>query len=88
MGEGRFRYRADILAALREHGVAPTGGSRPELIHEFVSDLYRFEIRRLRDRLLAREFPKKEYASRVIGLRNRYRVISIRANDWLDRQPQ
>ena len=85
MGESGFRYRADILAALREHGVAPTAASRPEMVHEFVSDLYRFEIRRLRDRLLAKEFPKKEYASRVIALRMRYRVISQRASDWIER---
>ncbi len=81
-----FHYRADVLDALLAHGVQPRETTRPELVHEFVSDLYRYEIRRLRARLLAKEFPKKEYAGRVIQLRLRYRIISMRAEDWLIRQ--
>lgn len=84
MGEGSYGYRPEVLEALRGHGVAPTGATRPELVHEFVSDLYRYQIRRLRDRLLAGEFPRKEYAGRVIALRMRYRVISMRATEWLE----
>jgi hypothetical protein len=78
-----FLYRADVLDALLAHGVRPTESTRPELVHEFVSDLYRYEIRRLRARLLANEFPKREYAARVIQLRMRYRVISMRPQEWL-----
>lgn len=78
-----FHYRLDVLDALLAHGVRPTDSTRPELVHEFVSDLYRYEIRRLRGRLLANDFPKKEYAGRVIELRMRYRVISMRAQEWL-----
>ena len=52
MGDpGPFRYRADVLAELIRHGVRPTERTRPELAHEFVSDLYRWELRALRDRL-------------------------------------
>jgi hypothetical protein len=79
-----FRYRPDVLAALEGHGVRPDSRTRPQLVHEFVSDLYRFEIRRLRSRLLQNAFPKKEYASRVIELRMRYRVISLRPDDWIE----
>jgi hypothetical protein len=82
----RFHYRADVLDALLAHGVQPRETTRPELVHEFVSDLYRYEIRRLRARLFAKEFPKKDYAGRVIQLRMRYRIISMRAEDWLIRQ--
>ena len=84
MGDSAFRYRAEVLEALRGHGVLPTPRTRPELVHEFVSDLYRFEIRRLRDQLLAGHFPRKEYAGRVIALRMRYPVISQRAHEWLE----
>jgi hypothetical protein len=80
------QYRPEVLEALLAHGVRPKPTTRPELVHEFVSDLYRYEIRRLRSRLLAAEFPKKEYADRVVQLRLRYRVISVRASDWLVRQ--
>ena len=80
---GPFRYRADVLDLLLTHGLRPTDRTRPELAHEFVSDLYRHELRRLRDRLLRREFPKREYFGRVVEVRERYRVIAIRPRDWL-----
>ena len=79
-----YAYRRDVLEALAEHGVRPTPATRPELVHEFVSDLYRFEIRRLREQLLAGKFPKREYADRVIALRMRYPIISQRAHEWLE----
>jgi hypothetical protein len=69
---------------LKGHGVCPTAHTPPELVHEFVSDLYRHELRRLRDRLLRHEFPKKEYYDRVVALRRRYAVISKRAGEWVE----
>jgi len=83
VSEPPFRYRADILTELASHGVRPTERTPPALVHEFVGDLYRHELRRLRDRLLKQEFPKREYADRVIELRRRYRVISWRPAEWL-----
>ena len=78
-----YTYRPDILAALLRHAVRPTSRTRPELVHAFVSDLYRYELRRLRDRLLRKEFPKHEYFGRVVELRKRYRVISMRPSEWV-----
>ena len=76
-------YRPEVLAALARHGVVPTPHTRPELVHEFVSDMYRHELRRLRDRLRRGEFPKTEYFGRVVDLRKRYAVISMRPGEWL-----
>lgn len=73
-----------MLAALLEYGVRPHAGTRPELVHEFVSDLYRHQLRRLRERLLRGEFPKREYADRVVALRRRYPIISLRPQEWLE----
>ena len=73
-----------ILDALLRYGARPTPATRPELVHEFVSDLYRHELRRLRDRLIAKEFPKAEYFGRVVALRNRYRIIAMRPTEWLE----
>ena len=78
-----YRYRSDILAELPRHGVCPTSATPPALVHEFVSDLYRYELRRLRDRLLRHDFPKREYYGRVVDLRRRYRLISIRPQEWI-----
>jgi hypothetical protein len=79
-----YRYRPDVLEQLRNHGVQPTSSTRPELVHEFVSDLYRFELRRLRDRLVRKEIPKAGYYDRVVELRKRYPLVSIKPEDWLE----
>ena len=81
---GPFRYRADVLARLWIHGVQPTERTPPELVRNFVRDLYKYEIRRLRERYLRREFPKAEYWSRVDALRKQYPVLALRAQDWID----
>ena len=75
--EGPFRYRTDVLAELARHGVQPTSYSNPELVRAFVRDLYRYEIRRLRERYLGREFPKGEYYDRVDRLRRTYPVLAL-----------
>jgi hypothetical protein len=78
-----YTYRADILAALMVHGVRPTPATDPQLVRDFVRDLYRYEIRRLRERYVRREFPKAEYSERVDALRRSYPELSLRAADWL-----
>ena len=77
LDRGPFRYRADVLEQLSRHGVHPSSHTRPELVREFVRDLYRYEIRQLRTRLLCQEFPRSEYASRVEHVRQRYPVLVL-----------
>jgi len=79
-----YRYRADVLEQLWRHGVQPTEGTRPELVHEFVSDLYRYELRRLRDRLVRGEIPKVGYYDRVVELRIKYPLVSLKPQQWLE----
>jgi hypothetical protein len=79
-----YRYRRDVLAALEAHGIRPSSATRPELVREFVNDLYRYEIRRLRDRLLRGEFPKDTYYDRVVTLRNRYAVLALKPFQFLE----
>jgi hypothetical protein len=74
----QYRYRQDVLAALETHGVRPLETTRPELVREFVNDLYCYELRALRARLLLGEFPKHTYAGRVIALRNKYSVLALK----------
>jgi len=78
-----YRYRADVLEQLERHGVRPTSSTPPELVHEFVSDLYRFELRRLRDRLVRHEIPKDGYFDRVVALRRQYPLVSLKPHEWL-----
>ena len=79
-----YRYRADVLEQLRSHGIRPTSSTRPEVVHEFVSDLYRFELRRLRDRLVRKEIPKVGYYDRVVALRRRYPLVSLKPHEFLE----
>lgn len=83
-GSPVYRYRADVIAALLRHGARPASRTPPGLVHAFVSDLYRHELRRLRDRLRRKEFPRHEYAGRVVELRKRYAVISMRPTEWVE----
>jgi hypothetical protein len=82
---GPFRYRASVLEALRGHGLKPTPATHPDLARAFVRDLYKYEIRRLRERYLKGEFPKAEYSDRVDRLRRRYPVLALQASEWVER---
>ena len=73
-----YRYRTEVLQKLETHGIRPRPTTRPELVREFVNDLYCYELRRLRDRLLCDEFPKHTYAARVITLRTQYSVLALK----------
>jgi hypothetical protein len=79
-----YRYRRDVLEKLEAHGVRPRSETPPELVREFVNDLYRYEIRRLRDRLLRGEFPKNTYLDRVVSLRNKYSVLALRPAEFVE----
>jgi hypothetical protein len=79
-----YRYRADVLEQLQCHGIQPTSLTKPELVHEFVSDLYRFELRRLRDRLVRKEIPKTGYYDRVVDLRRKYPLVSLKPNEFIE----
>lgn len=79
-----YRYKPSVLEQLRQHGLQPTPETRPEIPHEQLSDLYRFELRRLRDRLRRGEIPKTGYFDRVVDLRRKYPLISLKPAEWLE----
>jgi hypothetical protein len=78
-----YTYRADVLVAVQAHGVIPTSHTSPVLVRNFVRDLYKYELRKLRDRYVKREFPKHEYYTRVEALRNKYPVLALVARLWV-----
>ena len=79
-----FRYRPQVLDELSGHGVRPTTSTRPEVVHEFVNDLYRFELRRLRARQVRGEIPRAEYAGQVVELRKKYLLVSVPVRLWTE----
>jgi hypothetical protein len=77
-----YAYPADILDTLAGHGLRPTPATPPPLVREALSDLYRYEIRRLRTRLLEGGIEKRDYINHVIALRKRYWLLSLPVQHW------
>jgi hypothetical protein len=77
-----WTYPPELLEALPRFGIAPRADTPPRLVRDQLSDLYRYEIRRLRDRLLAREFPKTDYIGLVIALRKQYWPLALTPEQW------
>ena len=75
--------KREVLAALADHGLRPGADTPLALLREQINDLYRVEIRKLRDQCRAGEFPSTELAPRVVELRKRYMLLSIPIDRWL-----
>jgi hypothetical protein len=80
-----YRYRPDVLDWLWRHGVQPRETTPPAVVHEFVNDLYRYELRRLRDRLRRGIVQKSDYFQHVVNLRRQYPLVSLGPHEWVER---
>jgi hypothetical protein len=80
----QYRYRPDVLAQLGAHGVTPKPSTSPEFVREFLNDLYRYELRRLRDRLVRRKIAKPDYYAHVVDVRRRYPLLSMKLWEWIE----
>lgn len=78
-----YVYHQQVLDELARHGLQPIAASSPPQLRDAVRDLYKYEIRRLRDEYLDGRFPKPEFAGRVVELRKRYWLLSIPTELWL-----
>jgi hypothetical protein len=77
-----MRFRAEVVEELARHGLRPGPSTSPEKLREQVNDLYRYEIRKLRDRCRAGEFSTRELPARVVELRKSYVLLSIPLAQW------
>ena len=78
------RYKPEVLEELERHGLRPGPKTSPQLLREQINDLYRIEIRKLRDRCRAGEFSVRELPQHVIDLRKRYLLLSIPVIHWTE----
>ena len=78
-----YRYRVEILDELARHGLKPKATTSPQFLRDAINDLYRIEIRALRDRCRAGEFSTRELPAHVVELRKRYILLSIPMDKWL-----
>lgn len=79
-----IRYKPEILEELASHGLRPSPETTPGRLRDQINDLYRIEIRQLRDRCRAGEFSTRELPERVRELRKRYLLLSIPVHLWTD----
>jgi hypothetical protein len=79
-----IRFRPEILEELLRHGLRPQPDTPPKFLRDQIDDLYRYEIRQLRDRCRAGEFPTRELPAHVIELRKRYVLLSIPLDLWTE----
>lgn len=75
-------FTPEVMDELGRHGLRPKPGTSPERLREQISDLYRYEIRKLRDRCRAGEFSTRELPHHVVELRRRYLLLSIPIAQW------
>ena len=79
-----YHYKPSVLKQLLLHGIRPQTTTPPELVHDLVNDLYRYELRRLRDCLVRGDIQKSGYSDRVVALRRKYPLVSITASGLID----
>ncbi len=81
-GRGDWQYPDELAEALARFGLAPTGRTPPLMVRTALNGLYRYELRRLRDRLLARQIQKPDYLAQVVVLRKKYWPLSLLPAAW------
>jgi hypothetical protein len=79
-----YLYKADILVQLASHGVIPKPTTPPTTARALVNEIYRYELRLLRDRYLVGEFSKRAYYDKVVETRNRYPVMGVLTRHWTE----
>jgi hypothetical protein len=77
-----FTYHPHVLDELVRHGLVPLPRTSPAQLRDAVRDLYKHEIKVLRDRLLAGQIERRHYAAHVVELRTRYRLLSLPTELW------
>ena len=82
MTDDSWSYPPELLEALPSFGLLPRETTPPRFTRDALSDLYRYEIRRLRDRLKAGEVAKPDYQGLVIALRKKYWPLSLTPEAW------
>jgi hypothetical protein len=77
-----WEYQPEVLEELKTHGLAPTPSTDPQFVRDYLSALYKYEIRRLKRRLLEGHIPQQHYADVVRLLRKQYVLLSIPLETW------
>jgi hypothetical protein len=82
MTPASWTYPDELLVALAGFGLAPTPATPPALVRDAMNDLYRYELRRMRDRLRQGAIEKSAYLDLVIATRKRYWPLTLPLPAW------
>jgi hypothetical protein len=82
MTTSAWNYPDELLAALGRFGLAPRGATPPAVVRDALNDLYRYELRRMRDALRAGAIAKVDYLDMVIALRKKYWPLTLTPDAW------
>ena len=82
MTQETWSYPPELAEKLLAFGLKPTATTPPSVVRAALNDLYRYEIRRLRQRLLDGAVEKVRYVEEVILLRKRYWPLSLQPEQW------
>jgi hypothetical protein len=77
-----WNYPIELLAALGDLGLAPRTATPPAVVRDALNDLYRYELRRMRDALRAGAIAKPDYIDLVIALRKKYWPLTLTLDAW------
>ncbi len=77
-----WTYPPELRSALGDFGLAPRETTPPAIVRDALNDLYRYELRRMRDVLRAGGIAKPDYLDRVIALRKRYWPLTLTLDAW------
>lgn len=73
-----------MLSGLRAHGIAPAADDTAAELRERLNEAYLVEVRRLKEQRRAGEIPKPDYASHVAALRERFPLLSLPLERWME----
>lgn len=77
-----WTYPDELSRALLAFGLKPVPTTPPLLVRGALNGLYRFEIRRLRQRLLDGHVEREHYVDEVIVLRKKYWPLALQPMHW------
>jgi len=72
----------ELAEALLRFGLAPGPDTSSRFVRDCLSDLYRYEIRVLRQKRVAGVIPKEDYIGHVIALRKKYWPLALTPDQW------
>lgn len=82
MTQDTWTYPEELSQALPAFGLKPVPTTPPLLVRGALNELYRFEIRRLRQRLLDGHVERANYVEEVIILRKKYWPLALQPMHW------